>query len=87
MVYTLGQISSGSLGSLACLACLHRVAVGHCGLLPIFHTGDSQVDADPRIIVEGHEDSLDEVAAHPEQSYTFATACVSGKVRFERTRE
>ncbi|GIL75046.1 hypothetical protein Vretifemale_4865, partial [Volvox reticuliferus] len=40
-----------------------------------------EVDADPRIVVEGHEDALDEVAAHPESPYTFATACDSGKLR------
>ncbi|EFJ49062.1 hypothetical protein VOLCADRAFT_90304 [Volvox carteri f. nagariensis] len=40
-----------------------------------------EVDADPRIIVEGHEQDLDEVAAHAESPYTFATACQSGKLR------
>lgn len=40
-----------------------------------------EVDADPRVLVEGHEDDLDEVAAHPEEPHTFATACSSGKVR------
>lgn len=48
-------------------------------------TGESrcpsrQVDADPRIVVEGHEAELDEVAAHAELPYQFATACKSGKV-------
>ncbi|GFR50670.1 hypothetical protein Agub_g12921 [Astrephomene gubernaculifera] len=40
-----------------------------------------EVDADPRVIVEGHEDDLDEVAAHSECPHTFATACRSGKCR------
>ncbi|KAG2428966.1 hypothetical protein HXX76_011210 [Chlamydomonas incerta] len=40
-----------------------------------------EVDADPRVLVEGHEEDLDEVAAHPEEPHTFATACSSGKVR------
>lgn len=44
------------------------------------YPGGRQVDADPRIVVEGHEAELDEVAAHAELPYQFATACKSGKV-------
>ncbi|GLC70429.1 hypothetical protein PLESTF_000972700 [Pleodorina starrii] len=40
-----------------------------------------EVDADPRVLVEGHEDDLDEAAPHAESPYTFATACKSGKLR------
>lgn len=38
-----------------------------------------QVDADPRVIIEGHEDDLDELAPHPAMPHIFATACKSGK--------
>lgn len=43
--------------------------------------GCMQVDSTPRIIIEGHEEDLDEAAAHPEFPHIFATACSSGMVR------
>jgi hypothetical protein len=40
-----------------------------------------QVDEDPRILVEGHEDVLENIATHAEDPDLFATGCASGKVR------
>ncbi|KXZ48848.1 hypothetical protein GPECTOR_25g433 [Gonium pectorale] len=45
-----------------------------------------EVDADPRVLVEGHEAPLDEVACHPEDPDTFGTACTSGKLRVWNAR-
>lgn len=46
-----------------------------------------EVDKDPRIIIEGHEDDLHVVAAHPTDPCIFATACGSGKVRVWSTQK
>ncbi|KAG2496899.1 hypothetical protein HYH03_004906 [Edaphochlamys debaryana] len=40
-----------------------------------------EVDQDPRVLVEGHEDSLNEVAPHPEFPHLFASVCESGTAR------
>ena len=40
-----------------------------------------QVDKDPRILIEGHEDDIYKVAVHPTDPNIFATTCQSGRVR------
>lgn len=40
-----------------------------------------EVDKDPRILIEGHEEDVCHVAVHPRDPAVFATACASGKVR------
>lgn len=39
-----------------------------------------EVDRDPRVLVEGHEEDIFHVAVHPTDPAEFATACGSGQV-------
>jgi hypothetical protein len=39
-----------------------------------------EVDRDPRVLVEGHEEDIWHVATHPTDPAEFATACGSGQV-------
>ncbi|KAG1659723.1 hypothetical protein FOA52_012263 [Chlamydomonas sp. UWO 241] len=40
-----------------------------------------EVDKDPRIVIEGHEDDMWRLATHPEKPNIFASTCLSGVVR------
>eukprot|EP00200_Dunaliella_tertiolecta_P007628 CAMPEP_0202381592 /NCGR_PEP_ID=MMETSP1127-20130417/37027_1 /ASSEMBLY_ACC=CAM_ASM_000462 /TAXON_ID=3047 /ORGANISM="Dunaliella tertiolecta, Strain CCMP1320" /LENGTH=1435 /DNA_ID=CAMNT_0048980603 /DNA_START=339 /DNA_END=4646 /DNA_ORIENTATION=+ len=40
-----------------------------------------EVDKDPRVLVEGHEETVEHVATHPRNPSIFVTGCRSGKVR------
>ena len=40
-----------------------------------------QVDKDPRVLIEGHEDDLYCTATHPANPNIFATACASNRLR------
>jgi microtubule-associated protein-like 5 len=48
-----------------------------------------EVDRDPRVLVEGHEDDVYVCAVHPALPHIFATACSSNRVRVwdARTRD